>query len=79
MNSELFLAPGISTVIAIILNVCGRPSTSIFGNGGMIGMAVALSNALGLNHDPSNWNISPSEKKFRIRIWWLVVLHDRWY
>ncbi|KAJ5613240.1 hypothetical protein N7510_006434 [Penicillium lagena] len=33
---------------------------------------------MGLNRDPSHWNISPIEKKFRIRIWWLVVIHDRW-
>ncbi|KAB8230436.1 fungal specific transcription factor domain-containing protein [Aspergillus alliaceus] len=78
LHSELFLSPGISTVMAIILNVCGRPSTSIFGNGGMVGTAVALSNALGLNRDPSNWNIRPVEKKFRVRIWWLVAIHDRW-
>jgi hypothetical protein len=78
LHSELFLSPGISTVMAIILNVCGRPSTSIFGNGGMVGTAVALSNALGLNRDPSKWNISPVEKRFRIRIWWLVVVNDRW-
>lgn len=78
-HSELFLSPGISTVMAIILNVCGRPSTSIFGNGGMIGTAVALCNALGLNRDPSNWNISPLEKRFRIRIWWLINVHDSWY
>ncbi|KAE8359288.1 fungal-specific transcription factor domain-containing protein [Aspergillus caelatus] len=78
LHSELFLSPGISTVMSIILNVCGRPSTSMFGNGGMVGTAVALSNALGLNRDPSNWNIRPMEKKFRIRIWWLVVIHDRW-
>ncbi|KAE8138503.1 fungal-specific transcription factor domain-containing protein [Aspergillus pseudotamarii] len=78
LHSELFLSPGISTVMAIILNVCGRPSTSIFGNGGMVGTAVALSNALGLNRDPSNWNIRPMEKSFRIRIWWLVIIHDRW-
>lgn len=79
LHSELWLCPGISTVMAIILNVCGRPSTSIFGNGGMIGTAVALCNALGLNRDPSNWNISPLEKRFRIRIWWLVNVHDSWY
>lgn len=78
LNSELFLSPGVSTVIAIILNVCGRPSTSIFGNGGLIGTAVALSSALGLNRDPSHWDISLSEKRFRIRIWWLVIVHERW-
>ncbi|KAE8153751.1 fungal-specific transcription factor domain-containing protein [Aspergillus avenaceus] len=78
LHSELFLSPGISTVLSIIINVCGRPSTSMFGNGGMVGTAVALSNALGLNRDPSIWNISPLEKRLRIRIWWLVVIHDRW-
>ncbi|PYH97853.1 hypothetical protein BO71DRAFT_317668 [Aspergillus ellipticus CBS 707.79] len=78
LHSELFLSPGISTVMAMIINVCGRPSTSIFGNGGMVGTAVALSNALGLNRDPSSWSISSVEKGFRVRIWWLVVLHDRW-
>ena len=78
LNSELFLSPGLSTVMAIILNVGSRPSTAIFGNGVMIGAAVALSNALGLNRDPSTWNISPSEKSFRVRHWWLVVMHDRW-
>ncbi|KAJ5630303.1 uncharacterized protein N7484_010403 [Penicillium longicatenatum] len=78
LHSELFLSPGLSTVMSIILNVCGRPSTSMFGNGGMVGTAVALSNALGLNRDPSGWSISPLEKSLRIRIWWLVVLHDRW-
>lgn len=79
LNSELFLSPGISTVLAILINVCGRPSTSMFGNGGMVGTAVALSNALGLNRDPSCWTISPLEKSLRIRIWWLVLIHDRWY
>ncbi|GLA55141.1 hypothetical protein AnigIFM63604_001630 [Aspergillus niger] len=78
LHSELFLCPGISTVLAMLLNVCGRPSTSIFGNGGMVGTAVALSNALGLNRDPCHWNISTLEKGFRIRIWWLVVIQDRW-
>ena len=78
MHSELFLSPGISTIMSIIINVCGRPSTSMFGNGGMVGTAVALSNALGLNRDPSGWGISPLEKSLRIRIWWLVIIHDRW-
>ncbi|KAB8078881.1 hypothetical protein BDV29DRAFT_187562 [Aspergillus leporis] len=59
LYSELFLSPGISTVMAIILNVCGRPSISIFGNG-------------------ECWNIRPMEKRFRVRIWWRVVVHDSW-
>ncbi|KAI5198270.1 hypothetical protein E4T39_06857 [Aureobasidium subglaciale] len=78
LHSELFLSPGISTVISIILNVHGRPSTSMFGNGGMVGTAVALSHSLGLNRDCSAWDISPGEKALRSRIWSIVVLMDRW-
>ncbi|KAK2792528.1 hypothetical protein FQN51_001646 [Onygenales sp. PD_10] len=77
LSSEVFLCPGTSTVIAIMLNVSGRPSISIIANEGLLGLAISLSNAMGLNRDPSNWNISRLEKQIRIKIWWLVVVHDR--
>lgn len=50
----------------------------MLGNGGLLGMAVALANAFGLNRDPSGWNLSPKEKKFRIRIWRILLVYDRW-
>lgn len=50
----------------------------MFGNGGMVGTAVALANALGLHRDPSGWGISSLERSLRIRLWWLVLIHDRW-
>jgi hypothetical protein len=78
LHAELVSTPGISTIISIILNVSGRPSTHMLGNGGLLGMAVALANAFGLNRDPSGWNLSPTEKKFRIRIWRILVVYDRW-
>ncbi|KAK4902719.1 hypothetical protein LTR27_000658 [Elasticomyces elasticus] len=53
-------------------------TTSKESNGAMLGMAVALANSFGLNRDPSHWNLSPSEKRFRIRIWWLLVIYDVW-
>lgn len=78
LTAELSTTPGISTIITIILNLSGRPSTHILSNGGLLGMAVAHANAFGLNRDPSNWNLSPTEKKFRIRIWRILVVYDRW-
>lgn len=51
----------------------------MFGNGGMLGLSVSLSHALGLNRDPSDWKLAPSEKIFRVRVWSLVLIHDRWY
>ncbi|ETN44978.1 uncharacterized protein HMPREF1541_09854 [Cyphellophora europaea CBS 101466] len=78
LHSETFLAPGISTVMALLLNIGGRPSTSPFNNAGMMGTAVALAHALGLNRDPSKWQLHNAEKDMRVRIWWQVVLQDRW-
>jgi len=76
--SEFKRTPGISTIIAIILNLSGRPSSHMLGNGGILGMVVALANAFGLNRNPSGWNLSPTEKKFRIRIWRILLVYDRW-
>lgn len=79
LNSETFLSPGLSSILAMVLNIAGRPSTSFFGNGGLLGVAVAQANALGLNRDPSGWKISDAEWLARTKIWWLIVMQDRWY
>lgn len=78
LNAELKTTPGISTILTIILNITGRPSTHHLGNGASMGMGVALAYAFGLNRDPSEWNLSLSEKRFRMRIWWLLVIYDSW-
>lgn len=78
LNNELICTPGISTILSIILNLSGRPSSHHLSNSAFMGMAVSLANAFGLNRDPSDWDLAPAEKKFRIRIWWLVLVYDRW-
>ncbi|KAF6808449.1 fungal specific transcription factor domain-containing protein [Colletotrichum musicola] len=76
--SELHISPGISTIIAIILNVGGRPTTSMIMNEIQLGAAVSLAQSLGLNRDPTDWNISMPEKCLRMKIWWALVVHDKW-
>ncbi|KAI1407097.1 fungal-specific transcription factor domain-containing protein [Hypoxylon sp. FL1857] len=78
LQSELFLSPGISTITAILLNIGGRPTTALVGNGVRLGSAVSLAHSLGLNHDPLSWNIPPSEKMLRMHTWWALLIHDRW-
>lgn len=75
---EEFLAPGMSTINAVLLDLMGRPTTSITGNTINSGRTVGLSHILGLNRDPSTWRISDTEKKMRVRLWWGVLIHDRW-
>ncbi|THC88508.1 hypothetical protein EYZ11_012042 [Aspergillus tanneri] len=73
-----FLAPGLSTVFAVVLDMMGRPVYSVLANTINNGRAVALAQSLGLNRDPTKWKRPASEKSLRIRLWWAVVIHDRW-
>lgn len=73
-----FLSPTLSTVLACILDLLGRPITSITYNAVNIGSTVALAQSLGLNRDPSNWNLDPRQKNLRIKTWWGLLIHDYW-
>ncbi|PON30520.1 hypothetical protein TGAM01_v200960 [Trichoderma gamsii] len=76
--SELHLSPGMSIIKAILLNIGGRPTTSLIGNGVLLGSAVSMAHSLGLNHNPLPWQIPQAEKYLRMKIWWSVLVHDRW-
>ncbi|PHH66533.1 hypothetical protein CDD81_7008 [Ophiocordyceps australis] len=78
LYSELHLSPGMSIIKAILLNIGGRPTTSLIGNGILLGSAVSMAHSLGLNHNPMSWKIPQSEKYLRMKIWWALLLHDRW-
>ena len=73
-----FHSPGLATIIASLLASGGRPTSTVTGNATNIGQAVALAHSLGLNRDPSSWNLRDHEKSVRVRIWWAVLIHDKW-
>lgn len=79
LYSEIHLSPGISTLLAILLNISGRPLTSIIGNGLQLGSAISLAHSLGLNRDSSDWDIPEAEKLLRTKIWWAIFVYDKWY
>lgn len=62
----------------MLLNVGGRPTTSMIGNGMLLGTSVSLAHSLGLNRNPMTWNIPQSEKYLRMKLWWCLLIHDRW-
>ncbi|RFU80034.1 hypothetical protein TARUN_2152 [Trichoderma arundinaceum] len=78
LYSELHLSPGISSIIATLLNIGGRPTTTMIGNGMLLGCAISLAHCLGLNRNPMPWDISEPEKQLRIQIWWCLLIHDCW-
>ncbi|KAJ5171876.1 hypothetical protein N7492_004469 [Penicillium capsulatum] len=73
-----FLAPGLSTICSVLLDMTGRPIFSVIGNTVNNGRAIALGRSLGLNHDPRKWKRPGSEKSLRIRLWWAILIHDYW-
>ncbi|KAF7592737.1 hypothetical protein BBP40_012568 [Aspergillus hancockii] len=75
---EDFSAPGLSTISAALIDLTGRPIFSMTGNAISCGRMISLAHCLGLNRDPSHWKVSRREKDHRIRLWWGVVIHDRW-
>ncbi|KAL4915463.1 fungal-specific transcription factor domain-containing protein [Aspergillus aurantiobrunneus] len=77
MNDD-FLSPNFSTVLACILDLLGRPITSITYNAINVGRVVALSQSLGLNRNPATWGLEPRQKSLRIRTWWGILIHDQW-
>ncbi|KAI9924751.1 hypothetical protein MW887_006607 [Aspergillus wentii] len=75
---EEFSAPGLSTISAALIDLTGRPIFSMTGNAISCGRLISLSHCLGLNRDPSHWKLSQRDKNNRVRLWWGVVIHDRW-
>ncbi|GKZ27646.1 hypothetical protein AbraIFM66951_006001 [Aspergillus brasiliensis] len=75
---EEFSAPGLSTVSVALIDLTGRPIFSMTGNAISCGRMISLAHCLGLNRDPSHWKLSRPEKNHRMRLWWGVVIHDRW-
>ncbi|KAL2812969.1 fungal-specific transcription factor domain-containing protein [Aspergillus granulosus] len=77
MNDD-FLSPNFSTVLACILDLLGRPITSITYNAVNVGRVVALAQSLGLNRNPASWGLDRRQKSLRIRAWWGILIHDQW-
>ncbi|EXJ91924.1 hypothetical protein A1O3_00474 [Capronia epimyces CBS 606.96] len=69
----------LETIVSICTNVSGRPSRCLLSNVTSVARAVALSHAIGLNHDCSEWKIGETKKRMRWKAWWAVVIQDRWF
>jgi hypothetical protein len=77
--NEEFLGPGLFTIYSALIDLTGRPSFWLTGNVINSARTVALAHAFGLNHDPRNWKMAKANQDVRIRLWWGIVIHDRWY
>jgi hypothetical protein len=72
---------GISTLVTLqvaLTDLTGRPSINTSGNFMSFSQTLAISHMLGLHLDPTNWVLPREEKDVRIRIWWAIMIHDKW-
>ncbi|WVQ92944.1 hypothetical protein IAU59_000005 [Kwoniella sp. CBS 9459] len=72
---------GESTLVTVITNIMMigvRPGASNQGSYLLLAHTIALAQLLGLHLDPSNWSIPSWEQDLRIRLWWMLRIHDAW-
>lgn len=67
------------SLLAIALCIAGRPSVGVVHNTGNVARITALAHSVGMNHDCSEWSLSASEKDARCKLWWTILIHDRWF
>lgn len=78
LNSEMHTPSGMSTIVAILLNISGRPVTSMIRSKMLLSSAISIAHTLSLNRNPTDWNISKAESRMRTRLWWAIVICDQW-
>ena len=67
------------TILALCYDLAGRPSRCLVGNVANVARIVGLSHAIGLNHHCEHWAISELQKRLRWKVWWAVLIQDRWF
>ncbi|KAL3428252.1 fungal specific transcription factor domain-containing protein [Phlyctema vagabunda] len=74
--------PRLETIEACLLHVQRHiaipRAPTIPGLWGDVGAIVGMAHDLGLNVDPSSWNLSHSDAARRLRIWWALYIQDKW-
>ncbi|CEH16928.1 hypothetical protein CBOM_03012 [Ceraceosorus bombacis] len=75
---EQFNSTTLVTLQVACADLAGRPSINTSGNMMSLMQAVGTAHMLGLHLDPTSWALSREERDVRIRIWWAIVIHDKW-
>lgn len=75
--------PGLHHLQTLILLVVAPPANSLIpdcaSNWSLVGMMAAMAQTLGLQLDPTGWNLSANEVGLRKRLSWVVKMIDIWH
>ncbi|GAA5875375.1 hypothetical protein JCM3774_002968 [Rhodotorula dairenensis] len=73
-----FRKPSFQTIQTAIVILTSRPAINVAQNHIAMGRVVTAAQLLGLHLDPSSWRVSASERSLRKRLWWTLLIHDKW-
>ncbi|GAA6003458.1 hypothetical protein JCM10207_000342 [Rhodosporidiobolus poonsookiae] len=79
--------PTLQTIQVALIVINSRPAINVGQNTIAMGRStpdklctqlISAGQLLGLHLDPAQWRISPAERVLRKRLWWAIVLTDKW-
>ncbi|OCF32115.1 hypothetical protein I316_06271 [Kwoniella heveanensis BCC8398] len=70
--------PRLQTLQLAILLLSSRPSENVGQREIGLARAVGAANLLGLHVDSTSWRLPLWERRLRKRIWWTLLIHDKW-
>jgi hypothetical protein len=70
--------PTLRTIQLALVTISSRPAINVGQNTIAMGRLISAAQLLGLHLDCSRWRILKSEQILRQRIWWAIVVSDKW-
>ncbi|GAA5903178.1 hypothetical protein JCM6882_006986 [Rhodosporidiobolus microsporus] len=70
--------PTLQTLQLALVTITSRPAINVGQNTIAMGRLICAAQLLGLHLDPSHWRIPQSERVVRKRVWWGILISDKW-
>ncbi|KIW16091.1 hypothetical protein PV08_06142 [Exophiala spinifera] len=79
LNAASIQKGDVATIATVCIGVSGRPCQRLVNNATNVARCVALAHIVGLNHDCQKWKIRDLDKRTRCKVWWGLLVQDRWF
>lgn len=73
-----FRQPRLRTIQLALLILSSRPAENVGQSEIGLARAAGAAHLLGLHMDPTNWTLPLWERSVRKRLWWTLLIHDKW-
>ncbi|GAA5854884.1 hypothetical protein JCM8547_004109 [Rhodosporidiobolus lusitaniae] len=70
--------PTLQTIQLGLITIASRPALNVGQNTIAMGRLISAAQLLGLHLDCSRWKVPAAERRIRTRLWWAIVIHDKW-